>query len=227
GWAGGPARRRARPRPPRDGGAPALGVAPAAGHGPAGRAPARPGSPLIPARRQATVAPSEPPSPQETAMHPRATPLLLAALALAGPASAADLPKVAKVERQPLAAQAKRVAEALERLGAPLPAADLKALAEAADDKNKARAVAAIQTTLDKHCLVGVPLDAPAKGKKGPAIRVVRGLAKAELAEQGWRVFLVKVYNPSSMEEVELRAASPNALPPTRRSSGKPDPNGF
>jgi hypothetical protein len=56
-------------------------------------------------------------------MMPRPTTLLALFLLVVPPARAADLPLVADVELQPLAAQARRVAEALELLGAPLPAA--------------------------------------------------------------------------------------------------------
>jgi hypothetical protein len=135
-------------------------------------------------------------------------------LALAVPASAADPPK-ATVELQPLAAQARRVADALQLLGAPLSDAERKALTDATDAD-------AIQAVLDKHCLATVNIWAP-EGSPTTAA-AAPGPARPELAEQGWRVFLVKVYNPGKKDKVELRAASPNAAPLTRRSSSKPDP---
>jgi hypothetical protein len=153
---------------------------------------------------------------------PRCAAFLLLAL-VAIPARAADLPKVTKVERQPLAAQARRVADALERLGAPLSAAERKALAAAAKDEDAAHSVAAIQDVLDKRCLFGVQLPKALNGKDG-ALTVERGPAKAELAEQGWRVFLVKVYNPGGLDRLVLGAASPSALPLTRPSRNIPDP---
>ena len=64
---------------------------------------------------------------------------------------------------------------------------------------------AAVQEALDKHCLVGVRV-----GNKEPRVEVVSGTAKPELAEQGWRVFLVKVLNPDGVRDIELRATSPN-----------------
>jgi hypothetical protein len=142
----------------------------------------------------------------------------LIGLALAGPAFSADLPVTGKVERQPLAAQAKRLVEALLHLGAPLSDAERKTL-EAAS----AKSAEAIQEVLDKHCLVGVHIERGQAGQP-PALRVVRGPAKAELAEQGWRVFLVKVYNPTGIDNLSLRPGSPNALPLTVRSSNRPDP---
>lgn len=155
-------------------------------------------------------------------------PMLLAAALLAGgllclasPSVSQDakinLPEVKTVELQPLAAQAARVAEALDRLGAPLPAADRKALAAARTADDAAKAVADIQRILDQRCLAAVHLTkAGAKAEVGPA--------KAELAEQGWRVFLVKVYNPDALDGKQLQVTSPNAAPMTRRSSSSPAP---
>lgn len=140
--------------------------------------------------------------------------LLFAALLLAVPLSVAQLPKVKNVELQPLAAQAKRVSEALDMLGSPLSDADKKALADAKD-------VEAIQAVLDKHCLAGVTI-----GKDGDKLKleVTAGPATPELAEQGWRVFLIKVENPQGLDKAELRPESPNAAPLFQRSTGKPDP---
>jgi hypothetical protein len=138
-------------------------------------------------------------------------------LALGLPARADDLP-VSKVERQPLAAQAARIVEALQYLGAPLSEAQRKSLDAASRTSGEA-----IQEVLDKHCLLGVHLNRAPGG--GPmTVRVVKGPAKPELAEQGWRVFLVKVYNPTGIDGLSLRAESPNALPLTVRSTSKPDP---
>jgi hypothetical protein len=138
------------------------------------------------------------------------------ALAAAG-APAAELPKVTGVELQPLAAQVQRLVEALDFLGAPLPAAD-KAALQTARNAPPAKALDTIQTILDKHCLAGVHITAADK------IETRLGPARAELAEQGWRVFLVKVHNAAGIEKVEPRPDSPNALPMYYRSTGKPDP---
>jgi hypothetical protein len=141
--------------------------------------------------------------------------VLALGLAVSGRLTAADLPKVKKVDLQPLAAQAKRVADALDLLGSPLAEAEKKAIAAAKD-------VEVIQTILDKHCLAGVTLRDKVVATQLPGMEV--GPAKPELAEQGWRVFLVKVYNPAGLKNIELRASSPNALPLFARSTGKPDP---
>ncbi len=159
-------------------------------------------------------------------MKRRQLPILITLImVVASPLSAADWPKVTKVDRQPLAAQARRVAQALDYLGAPLPADDKKALETAAEDQDEARAVEAIQTVLDRYCLAGVRITTV--GGSSPnqlVLETQRGPAKPELAEQGWRLFLVKVDNPAGVKDFELRADSPNALPLVQRSSSKPDP---
>src|SRR4051812_19697277 len=149
-------------------------------------------------------------------MSARLVPLVLL-LVLPAVTLAADLPKVTKVDFQPLAAQTKRLLDALDYLGNPLPQADRKALDTARNAENKAEGVAAIQAILDKHCLAGVVL-----GER--KIETVAGPARPELAEQGWRVFLVKVINPEGVDKLELKPESPNALPLVRRSTGSPDP---
>jgi len=142
---------------------------------------------------------------------------VLVAVSLVGIVSllSADLPKVSKVELQPLAAQAKRIVETLDLLGSPLPEADKKTLESAKD-------VAAIQAVLDRHCLAGVRLPDKLDGKT--ELKVQEGPARPDLAEQGWRVFLIKVENPGGLKDIELRPDSPNAAPLTRRSTSKPDP---
>lgn len=140
-----------------------------------------------------------------------------ALLLLAGTLHADELPVVKKVEHQPLAAQVKRLADALAFAGSPLSAAEKKAL----DDARAGKDVAALQAVLDKRCLAAVTI----KGEKAsPTLNVTAGPAAPELAEQGWRVFLVKVINEAGVDGQSLRVASPNAEPMTRRSHGKPDP---
>src|SRR5258708_7430966 len=75
---------------------------------------------------------------------------------------------------------------------------------------------------VEKTCLI--PLAPAANVACAFPFHTREGPAKAALAEQGWRVSLLKVYNPTGIDRVELRANSPNALPLTRRSSSRPDP---
>ncbi|MBI4660049.1 MAG: CehA/McbA family metallohydrolase [Verrucomicrobia bacterium] len=127
---------------------------------------------------------------------------------LVAAASTPSLPLVENAERQPFTAQVKRLLEATEYLGSPLAAADTRTLERelrstlSADDN--AAGTAAIQRILDKYCLVGVNINPESR------VKVAQGPAKPELAQQGWRVFLVKVHNEAGVT-AELRAVSPNA----------------
>ena len=114
----------------------------------------------------------------------------------------ASLPLVTGVELQPLAAQVKRVTEALEYLGAPLSEKELQSL-QAAGAMKEAEAVEAIQTVLDAHCLVGVDINPEMR------VKVAQGPAAPEIVEQGWRTFLIKVSNQAGATG-ELRVISPN-----------------
>ena len=117
--------------------------------------------------------------------------------------SAADFPAVDEVEWQPLAAQLKRVADALNFQGAPLTPEDEKALvallAKGGDD-----AVEQSQKILDPYCLIGIHINPESR------VKVAAGPAKPILVEQGWRTFLVKVHNEAGVT-AELRATSPQA----------------
>src|SRR5438132_6538159 len=120
---------------------------------------------------------SSPSLRQDHAMTPHRFLLSFVLLALVGvPAAAADLPRVHKVELQPLAAQVQRLVQALDSIGAPLPDADKEALRAAGEDKDEAKGADAIQAVLDKHCLAGVRIAAADK------VEVQAGAARAELA---------------------------------------------
>ncbi len=114
----------------------------------------------------------------------------------------AALPTV-EVEWQPLAAQIRRVTEALDYLGEPLPKADKEALQKVLASTDETAAARA-QEILDKHCIAGVQINPESRVKLTP------GDAKRDLVEQGWRTFLVKVQNEAGVT-AELQAFSPNA----------------
>ncbi|MGZ8920867.1 MAG: CehA/McbA family metallohydrolase, partial [Limisphaerales bacterium] len=117
--------------------------------------------------------------------------------------AAQNFPEDVDTEWQPLAAQLKRVSEALTFQGAPLAPDDQKALdellARGGDD-----AVAEAQKIFDAYCLLGVHINPESRVKVG------QGPAKPVLVEQGWRTFLVKVHNEAGVT-AELRAVSPHA----------------
>jgi len=116
-----------------------------------------------------------------------------------------DLPGVNNVDWQPFAAQVTRLIEAADYLGSSLGAEEktsIRTLVESGDAKES---VSKLQQILDRHCLFGVQINPEMR------VKVAQGAAAAELVEQGWRVFLVKVQNESGTT-AELRAVSPNAM---------------
>jgi hypothetical protein len=132
-------------------------------------------------------------------------------------ADADPLPMVSNVEFQPLTAQAKRVTEALDVLGQPLVPEVKARLEKAYAITNPAAGVRAIQEVLDPLCLIGVQINPESR------VKAAQGPADANLVQEGWRVFLVKVQNDAGVT-AELRAESPNALPVYKRSTNSPSP---
>ncbi len=120
-------------------------------------------------------------------------------LLIAVRAPAAVLPVVREVDWQPLAAQVLRVIEALDYLGSPFTTLERQEISHAFELKDAAR----LQQAIDSRCLVGVNINPEMR------VKVQQGQAKAELIEQGWRVFLIKVENESGTT-ARLRIESPN-----------------
>jgi len=136
--------------------------------------------------------------------------------AAAATVRADDLAPVTDVEAQPLIAQVKRVVEALGYVGHPLSDAEIGPLRQAYD-LSPEDAVREIQKVLDPHVLIAVHLNPESR------VKVARGPARAELMQQGWRVFLTRVHNEAGVT-AELKVESPNAAPLHRRSSGSAEP---
>src|SRR5688500_4859555 len=107
------------------------------------------------------------------------------------------------VAGHPLAANGKRLMEALDALGAPLPDDARKPLKAACDERDAAR----IQKLLDPHALLAVHINPEVR------VRVARGPAKATLQQAGYTPVLVKVTNDSTATK-PLRISSPQAGPP-------------
>ncbi len=144
--------------------------------------------------------------------------LSMAALAtMPGVAKADDLPKVGGVDRQPLVAQVRRVMEALEQAGQPLPAATRAELEKAFALPEENKALDRIQTLIDPSCLIGININPESR------VKAQQGPAKPSLVQHGWRVFLVKVHNEAGVT-AEAVAESPNAAPLYTRSTGSPSP---
>ncbi len=116
-----------------------------------------------------------------------------------------------EVEGQPLAANVERLQQALEFLGAPLPAETQVALKEAGKDAKK------IQQALDRHALVIVGINPESR------VKAARGTAEARLQQSGWTPILVKVVNDSPVKSA-LRISSPQSGPVM--TGGKDNPKG-
>lgn len=125
---------------------------------------------------------------------------LFALFSLAGATRAADVPIVADVEGQPLAANAARVVKALDFLGTPLPEDASKALAKAIEDKDAKK----VQEVLDKHVLFAVTINPEAR------LKVAKGPGSTALQQAGWTPVLVKVMNDSTVKK-QLKIMSPQA----------------
>ena len=108
----------------------------------------------------------------------------------------------AQVDGQPLAANIRRVVDALDYLGAPLSADLQRALAAAA----AARDAAALQSLLDPGVLLAVHINPEAR------VKVARGGAGAVLQQGGYTPVLVKIVNESRGTQ-RLRIRSPQAGP--------------
>jgi hypothetical protein len=129
--------------------------------------------------------------------------LLLTALLLtaARPTTAADpLPPIPDVEAQPLAANAARVAKALDVLGAPLDPTTARELTAATDAKD----AQAVQRVLDPRVLFVVHINPEAR------VKVARGPADAILHQAGYVPVLVKIVNESTVKK-QMRVISPQA----------------
>jgi hypothetical protein len=143
--------------------------------------------------------------------------LLALLFAIYAQVRADDLPRVEGVPAQPLAAQVRRLVEALELQGQPLPAMTRAKLDEALRKGDQEEQVKAIQDVLDPLCLFGVTINP--EGRVG----VTRGPASAVLGQHEWRIFPAKVHNEARVTS-ELKVSSPNAQPVFRVSMNEARP---
>ena len=118
------------------------------------------------------------------------------------PARPATALAVIDVEGQPLAANLQRLSDALELLGAPLPAETRRALAPAL----QARDARALQAILDPHVLLAVHINPEAR------VKAARGPAAAVLQQNGYTPVIVKVANESGGTQ-RLRIVSAQSGP--------------
>jgi hypothetical protein len=108
------------------------------------------------------------------------------------------------VALQPLAQQVRRIEDALNFVGQPLPAKTAEAINRAIDETDEQAAVESIQQALDPFVLASVDINAESR------VKVERGTADAALIQGGSRFFLVKVLNRAGVT-APLTATSPNS----------------
>jgi len=111
------------------------------------------------------------------------------------------------VDPQPLLAQAIQLKEALSFLGSSLSKADEQRLLALQHQPLTPTLSAQIQEILDKYCLAQVNINPESR------VKVERGPAKANLIQDGWISYLVKVNNEAGINAV-LQVESPNAATP-------------
>jgi hypothetical protein len=108
---------------------------------------------------------------------------------------------------QPYEAQVKRLLSGLEAIGEPLPPDEVSALHAIFSSGPGNGAVERIGAILDRHVLLNVDIN--------PAglITISRGQARAQLVEQGWRTFLIRVTNQANeTSKLEIHSAQAWAM---------------
>lgn len=125
-----------------------------------------------------------------------------------------DLPSV---PLQPLAQQVRRLEDALNYLGQPLPDKARDAINAAIANDQEQTAVREIQRALDPFVIATVSINAESR------VKVERGPADASLVQGGSRFFLVKVINSANVTS-PLVASSPNSGRVYIPSTGNPAP---
>ncbi len=121
------------------------------------------------------------------------------------------------VPLQPLAQQVRQLAEALDYLGEPLTPIEVAGIDKAIANPDETAAVSELEAILDPHALALVDINAESR------VKVEEGTATPTLAEDGTRLFLVKVTNRAGVT-AELKVASPNSGDTFRMSNGDPKP---
>jgi hypothetical protein len=123
----------------------------------------------------------------------------------------------APVALQPMAQQARQIAETLAYLGQPLPAGDRQRINAAIALPDETIAVEALESILDTHVLVEVDINPESR------VKVEQGPAGPDLIEEGARLFLVKIVNQGHVT-AELNVVSPNSGSVYVPSNGSPEP---
>jgi len=121
------------------------------------------------------------------------------------------------VALQPLAQQVRRIENALDYLGQPLPPSDAQRINDAIALTDEAAAVKQIEQVLDRYALVEVDINPEGR------VKAEAGAATPDLVEGGTRLFLVKVINEARVRSA-LTVKSPNSGKVYITSNGAPEP---
>src|SRR5207249_7832397 len=122
------------------------------------------------------------------------------------------------VEPQPLLAQAIRLKDALSFLGSSLTTEDEKQLAALQHQPLNQETSKLVQKILDPYCLAIININPESR------VKVLRGLAKPKLIQNGWVSYLVKLNNEAGVTS-QLQVESPNAATPLYAPSNDPRVN--
>ena len=125
---------------------------------------------------------------------------------------------VASVEPQPLLAQAIRLKDALSFLGSALRQEDEKRLEALQHQPLTQHISETVQKILDPYCLAIININPESR------VKVLRGIAKPKLIQNGWVSYLVKLNNEAGVTS-QLQVESPNAATPLHAPSMDPRVN--
>jgi len=128
-----------------------------------------------------------------------------------------DPPLVTDVDAQPLVAHVTRLSDALQIVGRPLADAERARFDALRVEESDRDVVEGIQRLLDPHVLIHVNINPESR------VKVRRGEAPAELMQNGWRSFLVKVVNEAGVT-ASLEVSSPQAQAVYTPGTNVPDP---
>jgi len=104
---------------------------------------------------------------------------------------------------QPFSFKIKALLQTLDYLGEPIDIRD-KEIINKAIEKNDTSLFLTVGNMLDKYCLFNIQINPESR------VKVTTGPARPDLLQNGWRTFLVKVYNQAGIT-AELEALSPQA----------------
>lgn len=107
---------------------------------------------------------------------------------------------------RPIAAQVRQLESLFDFLGQPFAASEKEGIDRALSNPDPDRVFEQIETLLDEHALVVVTINPEDR------VEVTRGKAKADLIQNGTRLFLAKIVNQANLK-ASIEVSSPNSGP--------------